>query len=88
MKRCFGCAETQRKRAQGESTPLTYPPGCARSVRVGLKLLGRLLRRSRDVWRFRLRNDAVQAARQTRRFDAVETLLRCYPLVRQGRLTL
>ena len=69
-----------KKTCIGGRVPLCTPSGCACSVRVGLKLLGRWLRRSRDVWRFRLRNDAGKAARQTRRFDAVETLLQLLSL--------
>ena len=60
---------------KGTPSPLVDPPVCARSARVGLTLSGRWLRRSRDVWRFRLRNDATLAARQTHCFDAVETVL-------------
>ena len=64
-----------KKTRIGGSVPLCTPSVCARSVRVGRKLLGRRLRRSRDVWRFRLRNDAVQASRQTHRFGKAKTEL-------------
>ena len=53
---------------------------------MGLNFLGRQLRRSRDVWRFRLRNDAALAARQTRRFDAVEILLQLLSLGAERRV--
>ena len=42
---------------------------------MGLKFLGRRLRRSRVVWRFRLRNDAVKANSLLRRIRNIASLL-------------
>ena len=53
---------------------------------MGLTLLGRLLRYSRDVWRFRLRNDAALASRQTRRFGKAKTELQLLSLGAERRI--
>ena len=76
----FRYAKPKENAYKGTPSPLVDPLVCAYSLRMGLNFLGRRLRRSRDVWRFRLRNDAGKAARQTRRFDAVETLLQLLSL--------